>query len=55
MSFGQVRAEPEKNERVFGMRVKIEPYLSREVARTPKKAQKVDRFSVIIETPKIEG
>jgi hypothetical protein len=53
-SFGTVRTEPEKNKWVFNMRVKIEPYFAREPDRRPKKAQKPDRFSVKIETPKYE-
>jgi hypothetical protein len=52
--FGQVRTEPEKNRWVFNMRVKIEPYVSRELEHKPKKAAKPDRFSVKIETPKYE-
>jgi hypothetical protein len=52
--FGQTRTEPEKNRWVFNLRMKIEPYLSRELERKPKKAEKPDRFSVKIETPKYE-
>jgi len=54
MSFGQERTEPEKNKWVFNMRVKIEPYLSKPPERPPKKAEKPDRFSVKIETPRYE-
>jgi hypothetical protein len=54
MNFGHVRTEPDKNRWVFNMRVKIEPYLARELERKPKKAEKPDRFSVKIETPKYE-
>jgi hypothetical protein len=54
MSFGKVRTEPEKNKWVFNMRVKIEPYLARPPERPPRKAEKPDRFSVKIETPKTE-
>jgi hypothetical protein len=36
------------------MRVKIEPYLARKLEHKPKKAEKPDRFSVKIETPKYE-
>ena len=54
MNFGTVRTDPEKNRWVFNMRVKIEPYLARELERKPKKAEKPDRFSVKIETPKYE-
>ncbi|HLL01269.1 MAG TPA: hypothetical protein VK539_11825 [Myxococcaceae bacterium] len=54
MNFGTVRTEPEKNKWVFNMRVKIEPYFARTPERGPKKAQKPDRFSVKIETPRYE-
>jgi hypothetical protein len=54
MNFGQTKTEPEKNKWVFNMRVKIEPYLSRGLERKPKKAEKPDRFSVKIETPRDE-
>ncbi|MDY7232251.1 hypothetical protein [Hyalangium rubrum] len=56
MNFGQAPTEPEKNRWVFGLRVKIEPYLKVQSDRraSPKKAEKPDRFSVEISTPKYE-
>ena len=54
MKFGQARTEPEQNKWVFNMRVKIEPYFAQAPDRAPKKAQKPDRFSVKIETPRYE-
>lgn len=56
MNFGQPAAEPEKNRRAFGLRVKIEPYLKVQPERrtSTKKAEKPDRFSVTISTPRFE-
>lgn len=56
MRFGQPATEPEKNRWVFGLRVRIEPYhkASPEKRTLAKKAEKLDRFSVVISTPKFE-
>jgi hypothetical protein len=56
MNFGQPATEPEKNRPVFGMRVRIEPYLKvpPDKRALAKKAQKPDRFSVVISTPKFD-
>ncbi len=52
--FGQKREETKKNPKVFGLRVKIEPYVS--VQRGPKKRtdEKFDPFAVTYEGPKPE-
>ncbi len=56
-SFGQPATEPEKNRWVFGLRVRIEPYHKESPENrtlTKKKAEKPDRFSVVISAPKFE-
>jgi hypothetical protein len=52
--FGQKREETKPNSKVFGLRVKIEPYVS--VQREPKKRkdEKFDPFAVTYEGPKPE-
>ncbi|WP_224367691.1 hypothetical protein [Hyalangium versicolor] len=56
MEFGQPAEEPEKNRWVFGLRVRIEPYLkeSPDNRTLTKKAAKPDRFAVVISTPKFD-
>ncbi len=51
-AFGQVRSETKKNPKVFGLRVKIEPYTSVPADKKPRKDEKFDPFAVVIETPK---
>ncbi|MFL5348873.1 MAG: hypothetical protein ACJ8AT_29090 [Hyalangium sp.] len=56
MKFGQPATEPEKNRWAFGLRVRIEPYhqASPDKRTLTKKAEKPDRFSVVISTPKFD-
>ncbi len=52
--FGQKPEETKKNPKVFGLRVKIEPYLSVKQSGQKKKDEKFDPFSVTYEGPKPE-
>jgi hypothetical protein len=52
--FGQKREETKKNPKVFGLRVKIEPYVSVQRDQTKRKDEKFDPFAVTYRGPKPE-
>jgi hypothetical protein len=52
--FGQKREETKKNPKVFGLRVKIEPYVSVQRDQTKRKDEKFDPFAVTYQGPKPE-
>ncbi|WP_375766484.1 hypothetical protein NR798_33015 [Archangium gephyra] len=52
--FGQKREETKQNPKVFGLRVKIEPYVSVPREQKKRKDEKFDPFAVTYEGPKPE-
>ncbi|WNG35496.1 hypothetical protein F0U60_18860 [Archangium minus] len=52
--FGQKREETKKNPKVFGLRVKIDPYLTPQPSEKKRKDEKFDPFAVTYEAPKPE-
>ncbi|MFY0524409.1 hypothetical protein ACN28I_14965 [Archangium gephyra] len=52
--FGQTRDETKKNPKVFNLPVKIDPYVSTQVEKKKRKAEKFDPFAVDFAAPKPE-
>ena len=52
--FGQPREETKKNPKVFGLRVKIEPYLKTSAEKKKGGEEKFDPFAVNFKAPKPE-
>ncbi|PTL78802.1 hypothetical protein [Vitiosangium sp. GDMCC 1.1324] len=52
--FGQKPEETKKNPKVFGLRVKIEPYVSVQREQKKRKEETFDPFAVTYQGPKPE-
>jgi hypothetical protein len=52
--FGQPREETKKNPKVFGLRVKIDPYVNTPREKKKSRDEKFDPFAVNFEAPKPE-
>jgi hypothetical protein len=52
--FGQPREETKKNPKVFGLRVKIDPYLATPREKPKRKDEPFDPFAVTYKGPKPE-
>ncbi|MFY0565619.1 hypothetical protein ACN28E_17490 [Archangium lansingense] len=52
--FGQKQEETKKNPKVFGLRVKINPYLNTAAEKKKRDDEKFDPFAVNFKSPKPE-